>query len=64
MLDRNVKYKFPLNRTLAKKHRNLANMINEIINNNVLHVYVYLRLELVVNLPGHRFKRSLHNVQH
>ena len=36
-------------------------MLNVIINNNVLHVYVYLRLELVVNMPGHRFKRSMHN---
>ena len=36
-------------------------MINEIINNNVSHVYVYFRLEWVVNLPGHWFKRSIHN---
>ena len=51
---------------VGNKYTNLTNMINVIINNNVLHVYAYLKLEWVVNLLGHSFKGActMLTVQH
>ena len=50
---------------LISTKKNIDKIVQEpckhdvIINNNDLHVYVYLILEWVVNMPGHRFKRSM-----